>query len=388
MSTTPSSRGSPFRSSTERPRCVLTKPDFPSHNPVGLFMKRCFRRLAHSPTGSTSLHPRHVSRFHSRVQAKLSKKFKVSGIPTLVILDEDGSVLNKDGRSAVGDPEKFPWKPPTLAEALGDVFIDKSDKVVRLSDLTAAGKNIGLYFSAHWCGPCRHFTPELVKVYDKLKAEGKPFEIIFVSSDRDAAQFEEYYKEMPWLALPFNDRQRKNNLSQFFGIEGIPSFVMVGPDLKVLNPNARGIVGGDPAGADFPWRPKLVTDVDEDCDGINDTLTLVVLMEESGDHWDEMTAALNAVAGDIRAEEDARNDDARGVLFMTVTETGGGIGAQLRKLCGLQRPSAAPEMVLLDLAEGGFVKYTGETVDEAAMRQLLGDYRAGKLALESPNPPR
>lgn len=115
-----------------------------------------------------------------------------------------------------------------------------------LSDITSAGKHIGLYFSAHWCGPCRQFTPRLTEVYRKLTAEGKPFEVIFVSSDKDAKQFEEYFGEMPWLALPFSDRQRKDELSRFFNVGGIPSFVMISPDLKVLNPKARSNVASDP----------------------------------------------------------------------------------------------------------------------------------------------
>lgn len=331
-------------------------------------------------------------------KAKLSKKFKVSGIPTLVILNESGATLNKDGRSAVMQPEKFPWTPPTLSEALGDTFVDKTGARVNLSDITAAGKNIGLYFSAHWCGPCRNFTPRLVKTYEKLTAAGpedsKPFEVIFVSSDRSPQEFEEYYGEMPWLALPFEDRGRKEALSQYFGVEGIPSFVMIGPDLKVINPNARGGVGSDPEGEKFPWRPDLVTDVDEECEGINDTPTVVVLMEEVGDKWDELTSAMNVVAKEVRAAEEERGDeDRRGILFMTVTETGGGIGAQLRKLCGLGRPGATPEMVLLDLGEGGYVNYkntevASQEVGEASIRQLVADYVAGKLALEAPKPPR
>ena len=33
-----------------------------------------------------------------------------------------------------------------------------------------AGKEvIGLYFSAHWCPPCRGFTPQLGKFYDQIK---------------------------------------------------------------------------------------------------------------------------------------------------------------------------------------------------------------------------
>merc|ERR1719409_357230 len=54
-----------------------------------------------------------------------------------------------------------------------------------------AGKDVvGLYFSAHWCPPCRGFTPQLGKFYDQIK-DAKNFEIIFVSSDRDASQFKE-----------------------------------------------------------------------------------------------------------------------------------------------------------------------------------------------------
>ena len=127
----------------------------------------------------------------------------------LVILDEKGATVTTDGRAAVAKPELFPWVPPTLAEALGDTFVGKGGEAVTLSDITGAGKNIGLYFSASWCGPCRNFTPSLIKTYNALVDQGKPFEIIFVSSDRDEAQFDGYYDEMPWLALPFDHRQRK-----------------------------------------------------------------------------------------------------------------------------------------------------------------------------------
>jgi hypothetical protein len=42
-------------------------------------------------------------------------------------------------------------------------------------------------------------------------------------------------------------------------------------------------------------------------------------------------------SSEVRVAEEGRGEEARGVLFMTVTETGGGIGAQLRKLCGMVR---------------------------------------------------
>lgn len=71
------------------------------------------------------------------------------------------------------------------------------------------------------CGPCRNFTPQLAATYAALKAEGKSFEIVFVSSDQDAAAFTDYYgKEMPWLALPFEDRERKTKLSTKYKVWG------------------------------------------------------------------------------------------------------------------------------------------------------------------------
>ena len=200
---------------------------------------------------------------------KLSAKYKVSGIPSLVILDEKGDVLNKDGRTAVmKDPEAFPWKPPTLAEAIGDEFVRADGSKVSLSSLKASGANVGIYFSAHWCGPCRQFTPKLIEAYDKMLGDpAKPFEVIFVSGDKDEAGFKEYFGSMPWLAVPFEDQSRREALNEYFGVQGIPHFAMLTGDLKMINGNARGSVMSDPECAEFPWRPKLVTDVDEDCEG-------------------------------------------------------------------------------------------------------------------------
>ena len=42
---------------------------------------------------------------------------------------------------------------------------------------------------------------------EDLSAKG--LEVVFVSSDKDQSQFDEYFKEMPWLALDFADRDLK-----------------------------------------------------------------------------------------------------------------------------------------------------------------------------------
>ena len=65
----------------------------------------------------------------------------------------------------------------------GDELTDATGAKVPVARLE--GKLVGLYFSAHWCPPCRRFTPRLVDFRDRLGKES-PLEIVFVSCDRDA----------------------------------------------------------------------------------------------------------------------------------------------------------------------------------------------------------
>eukprot|EP00040_Diaphanoeca_grandis_P038281 m.256176 g.256176 ORF g.256176 m.256176 type:complete len:143 (-) comp34152_c0_seq1:311-739(-) len=112
---------------------------------------------------------------------------------------------------------------------------------------------VGFYFSAHWCPPCRGFTPVLADTYNKLKASGKKFEIVFISSDQDESAFNSYHGEQPWLALPFADRATKDKLSKEFGVRGIPTFVLLNKDGSVKTTEGRGVISNDTSGEKFPW---------------------------------------------------------------------------------------------------------------------------------------
>lgn len=85
---------------------------------------------------------------------------------------------------------------------------------------------IGLYFSAHWCPPCKRYTPMLIEFYESIKETRNEFEIIFISSDRDMHSFQEYYNSMPWLALPLN-QFASQMISNTFSIRGIPNFIVL-----------------------------------------------------------------------------------------------------------------------------------------------------------------
>jgi len=103
-----------------------------------------------------------------------------------------------------------------LKDILGDTLKNGRGEDVKTESLNGSDRVVGLYFSAHWCPPCRGFTPKLIEFYNNFKQteKGENLEIVFISSDRDESSFVEYFDEMPWLALPFSDRDKKVDLTQ------------------------------------------------------------------------------------------------------------------------------------------------------------------------------
>ena len=70
-----------------------------------------------------------------------------------------------------------------LTEIVGDVIVNGSGQEVSAEDICQPGSVVGLYFSAHWCAPCRDFNPVLSDYYKNLRKKGERFEIIFISCD-------------------------------------------------------------------------------------------------------------------------------------------------------------------------------------------------------------
>lgn len=124
----------------------------------------------------------------------------------------------------------------------GDLVFSKNGVLGSYLDETFEKKKlIGLYFSAHWCPPCRKFTPELVTFYNKNIAAHPEFEILFVSADKSAAAMEGYMRDMqmPWPAVSFERLAGKEALKKYAG-DGIPCLVVLDASGKVISDTYAG----------------------------------------------------------------------------------------------------------------------------------------------------
>ncbi|KAL3078063.1 hypothetical protein niasHT_033785 [Heterodera trifolii] len=132
------------------------------------------------------------------------------------------------------------------------------DQLVNGQEALQGCEVVALYFSAHWCPPCRNFTPVLKQFYDELKKspETAPFEIVFVSFDRSADDLSNYLREShgDWLYIPHGS-EHIETLSKKFGISGIPALVVLKKDGTLVTKDGRADVQNlSPSNAMAKWR--------------------------------------------------------------------------------------------------------------------------------------
>ena len=111
---------------------------------------------------------------------------------------------------------------------------------VRLSELK--GQVVMINFWATWCGPCRQEMPLLQQIHAKYEPLG--FTMLGVNVEPDSVAAQNWLKGMP-VSFPIVF-DRKSEVSSSFGVEAMPSSVLIDREGRVRHVH-RGYKPGDEA---------------------------------------------------------------------------------------------------------------------------------------------
>lgn len=131
-------------------------------------------------------------------------------------------------------------RPSRIAAALRGTLVDATGKAADPAGLEKTRVFV-LYYGASWCGPCRTFSPELVKFAERVGPDNPGLMIVLMSNDKSDAAMYGYMREesMPWTAMPLSQLNRQPSLTGYLK-GGIPHLVVVDRQGTVLADSYRG----------------------------------------------------------------------------------------------------------------------------------------------------
>ncbi|XP_076184094.1 nucleoredoxin [Ptiloglossa arizonensis] len=324
-------------------------------------------------------------------KTRLTRRYRIkAGVPTLILLDgSNGSVVTRGGvERTIGDSSgaEFPWKPPHPKAALEDGPLlpcgarDSNEPMLH-EELRHCFK--GVYFSAHWCPPCKAFTPQLVDTYQRIRERGHHFEVIFVSSDRSEESYNVYIESMPWLRIPFSQEERRRKLARALDVQAIPTLVILDPRDNIITLDGRAELIEDPEGLNFPWTSCLVNILTEKyATSLHDAPAIILFVEGEDCEIQFAESVLLPAAQTYRKDRpdyDPNYDDPDDILQFYIAldcET----SDILREFVGLD--DAVPLLTAIDIPRGVYVVMEdGAEITVDSVQQFVDGFRNDKLPI-------
>ena len=118
------------------------------------------------------------------------------------------------------------------------LFENHKGGATKLSDLK--GKYVYIDIWATWCGPCRQEIPYLQKIEKKYEGKKIAFVSISIDTKNDYDKWKTFVtaKQLGGIQL-FADNDWNSDFILKYGVTGIPRFILLDPDGKIVNSDAQ-----------------------------------------------------------------------------------------------------------------------------------------------------
>jgi hypothetical protein len=154
---------------------------------------------------------------------------------------QPAAVRQASARTAEARPTKRGLKAihPAMTDFLGTLVTADGSAAT----IDGGIKLVMVLYSASWWGACGPFKETLKELYAKWNADGKVFEVVVHSGDRDPGGFASTSDGCPWLFVPFEECDaRKAAIGAVIPCTGYPTPGVITAAGVVCDPDAWGKV--------------------------------------------------------------------------------------------------------------------------------------------------
>ncbi|GLD53423.1 nucleoredoxin [Lates japonicus] len=289
---------------------------------------------------------------------KLWNKYKVTSIPSLVFVDAaTGKVVCRNGLLVVRDDPKgeikpeFPWA-GRWREVVAGLCSGTTGRQQTVQPFLE-GHYVGVYFSD------TGLTRVLVELHQPLPKS----RVISLRS---------------WF-VTLTDEARRSRINRLYGIQGIPTLILLDAEGHMITRQGRVEVLNDPECRLFPWHPRPVLELSEsNAVQLHEgpCLVLFVDAEEEGE-LEPAKELIQPIAEKLMAKYKAKEEETP-LLFFVAGEDD--MSDSLRDYTNL--PEAAPLLTILDMSARAKYVRDVEEITPAVVEQFVNDFLAEKLKPE------
>jgi len=272
------------------------------------------------------------------------------------MVNTQGDITNTETVLALcGDPvgQHFPWTACTLIDLIEGPYQNSEGQTYHWQDFARLDA-VGFLHGASRCHWTQSFADNLLKTYQNVNRDRKRFEVIYISSDHDVQSYDAMRKKFSWLAVPYHEHGRIQDLKRILKLNQRPCLHILDAEGKTITHDGEAAVLGDPQGLACPWKPELVREffLDPGCVHRGPCLVFFLEMVEVG--------LIAQYLREIRANV---NSEMASLINVTAVLNSSGMSTQLRNILGMDAAtkscSRTPEVSLFD-----FTWHTGPSFFE------------------------